>query len=150
MAAGRHGRHGVFVELEQDGPTPNQLVLSPGPPPGSCVPACCGSAAWVAAVNSVINIAGHSVKQRARGNMRGVLGANFETSANQSEIAVDGGVRSGNKIPRRNFDRVKGGRGAKYWNAAEPGKPHDRGNPEMAERNLWLGVLETAIVDLQS
>ena len=82
--------------------------------------------------------------------MRGVLGANFETSANQSEIAVDGGVRSGNKIPRRNFDRVKGGRGAKYWSAAEPGKPHDRGNPEMAERNLWLGVLETAIVDLQS
>ena len=78
--------------------------------------------------------------------MRGVLATNFEISGNQSEIAVYGGVRFGNKIPRRNFDRVKRDRGAKYWNAAEPGKPHDRGNPEMAERNLWLGVLETAMV----
>ena len=82
--------------------------------------------------------------------MRGVLAANFEISANGSDITVDGGARSGNKIPPRNCDRVKRGRGAKYWNAAEPGKPHDRGNPEMAERNLWLSVLETAIIDLQS
>jgi hypothetical protein len=89
-------------------------------------------------------------KQRAGGNMQGVLAANFEISANGSDIAVDDGVRSGNKIPPRNFDRVQRDRGAKYWNAAEPGKPHDRGNPEMAERNLWLSVLETAIVDLQS
>ena len=82
--------------------------------------------------------------------MQGVLAANLEISPNGSDVAVDGGVRSGNKIRRRNFGRVNRSRGATYWNAAEPGKPHDRGNPEMAERNLWLSVLEAAIVDLQS
>jgi len=77
--------------------------------------------------------------------MQGVLAANLEIS----EVAVDDGVRSGNKIPHANSDRIKSSRGPKYWNA-EPGKPHDPGNPEIAERNLWLSVLEAAIIDLQS
>ena len=82
--------------------------------------------------------------------MQQVLAVNLEMSPNGSDSAVDGGLRSGNKIRRRNFNRVNRGRGAKYWNAAEPGAAHDRGNPEMPERNLWLGVLEAALVDLQT
>jgi hypothetical protein len=81
--------------------------------------------------------------------MPGVLAATLEISANESDNAADGAMPSGNKIPHMNADRVKHSRGPKYWDA-EPGKPHDRGNPEMAERNLWLSVLEAAIVDLQS
>jgi hypothetical protein len=97
-----------------------------------------------------MNIAEHNVSSGLGGNMGAVLAEDFGSQANGNAILVDGGAPCGKKILHTNFDRIKSSRGPKYWNAAEPGKPHDPGTPEMAERNLWLGVLEAAIIDLQS